>query len=83
MTDAGVRDALLAIFRDVLANPSLEIDPADVEEAIPGFDSGRKVFVVLEVEERFGLHLRSREIDALRCFGDWIATVERHLAARR
>ncbi|MFO1082241.1 MAG: acyl carrier protein [Reyranellaceae bacterium] len=83
MNEPGLRDSLLAIFRDVLANPTLEIAPDDPESAIPGFDSGRKVFVVLEVEERFGLHLRSREIDALRRFGDWIATVERHLAARR
>ena len=83
MSDDTIRDSLLAIFRDVLENPALEIAPEDAESAIPGFDSGRKVFVVLEVEERFGLHLRSREIDALRRFGDWIATVERHLAARR
>jgi acyl carrier protein len=34
------------------------------------------VLLVLAVEERFEIRMRSREIDALRCVGDWAKLIE-------
>ena len=52
---------------------------------IPGwtksaFDSGKKILLILAVEERFGIYTQSEEIDALRRIGDWVALVLRHSA---
>ena len=82
MTGADIQVALTELFREVLGDPGLDLQPGDSEGDIPGFDSGKKVLLVLAVEERFDIRLRSREIDALRCIGDWVSLVHRHCAAR-
>ena len=82
MTAAQIQAALTALFREVLENPGLDLRPDDREGDVPGFDSGKKVLLILAAEERFGIRLRSREIDALRSIGDWIDLVHRHSAAR-
>jgi acyl carrier protein len=74
------RAVLTQLFRQVLDNPALEPRPEDSEADIPGLDSGRKIMLILAVEERFGLRLRSREVDALRRFGDWVNLIDRRRA---
>lgn len=81
MTEAEVQAALTELFRDTLRAPGLELRAEQGEFDIPGFDSGIKVMLILAVEERFAIRLRSREIDALRRFGDWVALVHRHSIA--
>lgn len=81
MTEADVRAVLTELFRSALNNPGLELPTDRLESDIPGFDSGNKVMVILAIEERFAIRLRSREIDALRRFGDWVTLVHSHSAA--
>lgn len=82
--EAEIRTVLTDLFRETLGNPHLELKPNSLESDIAGFDSGKKVLMILAVEERFALRLRSREIDALRRFDDWVALIHRHeLAAGR
>lgn len=80
MTEADIRAALAELFREELGSPRLELRPDDAEQDLPGFDSGKKVLLILATEERFGIRLRSREVDALRRFGDWVTLVHRHVA---
>jgi acyl carrier protein len=75
--EADIRTVLTELFRESLDNPRLELKPDDLEHDIPGLDSGKKVQLILAVEERFGIRLRSREIDALRRYGDWVTLVLR------
>lgn len=70
-THAAILAILTDLFRDILDDPLIALSPADRESDIPGFDSAKKVHLVLAVEERFGIRLRSREIDALRSVADW------------
>ena len=80
MTEAQVRTALTDMLREILNDPGLEL-PADRRESdIAKFDSGNKVMLILAIEERFAIRLRSREIDALRTFGDWVTLVHSHSA---
>jgi acyl carrier protein len=81
MTETEICAVLTKLFREILDNPRLEPRPDDGEYDIPGFDSGKKVLLILAVEERFGIRLRSREIDALRRFQDWVTLVHRHCSA--
>jgi acyl carrier protein len=81
VTTPGETQALLtALLRELLDNPSLEPQADDTEENIPGFDSGAKILLILTVEERFDIRLRSREVDGLRRFGDWVDLLHRRLA---
>ena len=80
MTEAEVHAVVTGLLRELLEKPGLEVKPGDREKDIPGFDSGMKVSLVLAVEERFGIRMRGREIDALRQVGDWTALVLRHRA---
>jgi acyl carrier protein len=79
--EAGIRAILTELLRSVLGNPRLQPHPDDLESDIPGFDSGKKVLLLLAIEERFLIRLRSREIDALRRFDDWVTLVHRHSSA--
>jgi acyl carrier protein len=81
MTDAEIQAALTLVLRDILDDPSIAPRFEDKERDLPGFGSGAKITFILAVEERFGVHLRSREVDALRTFGDWVALVKRRLPA--
>jgi acyl carrier protein len=78
MSEAEARDLLTALLRDILRNPSIDPQPDDREADIPGFDSGTKLMLLIALEERLAIRLRSREIDALRRFGDWVALLQRH-----
>lgn len=79
MTGGDVRAVLVELFREQLGDARLELRPDDAEQDLPGFDSGKKVLLILATEERFGIRLRSREVDSLKRFGDWVALVHRHL----
>lgn len=80
MTKADIQDVLGELFRRELGSPHLELRFDAAEQDLPGFDSGKKVLLILATEERFGIRLRSREVDGLRRFGDWVNLVSRHLA---
>lgn len=77
---AETRALLTALLREVLDDPSVEPHADDGEDDIPGFDSGRKILLILAIEERFDIRLRSREVDSLRCFGDWVDLLHRRLS---
>jgi len=69
---------LVELFREILGDPAIDLRPEDKESDIPGFDSGKKVLLILAVEERFGIYTQSEEVDGLCRVGDWVALVLRH-----
>jgi acyl carrier protein len=71
MTQAEILAVLTDLFREILDNSLIELKPTDKDSDIPGFDSAKKVHLVLSVEDRFGIQLRSCEIDDLRSVADW------------
>lgn len=77
-SEAEILAVLTALFRDIADDPKIELKPTDNDNDIPGFDSAKKVHLVLAVEERFAIRLRSREIDALRTVADWTKIIRAH-----
>lgn len=75
MTENEIRDCLLGIIRSVLGNDALKLSPATVAKDVTGWDSLKQVMIIVEVEERFGIRLSSREIDSLQNVGDFIALI--------
>lgn len=80
MTNPELLAALTQIFRENLGHERLVLTMAVRTRDIPGFDSAKMIFLILAVEERFGIRLRSREIDSLRSIGNWIDVIEAAMA---
>ena len=77
MTPAEIEAGLTEILRETFADPSLVLAPEMTAKDIEGWDSLKMVIIILAVEERFGIELRTREMDALRCVGDFASLIER------
>jgi len=69
---------LTQIFRESFEDESLTLTEKTTAKDIKDWDSARMVLLILAVEERFAVRFRSREIEALRSIGDWIALIENH-----
>jgi acyl carrier protein len=78
MTAPDILSELTAIFRDCFDDEAIVLVPTTSARDIPGWDSANMVLLILAVEERFEIRMRSREIDALRCVGDWVKLIEAH-----
>jgi acyl carrier protein len=76
MTASDILSDLTAIFRDCFDDETIVLLPSTSARDIPGWDSAKMVLLILAVEERFEIRMRSREIDALRCVGDWVKLIE-------
>jgi acyl carrier protein len=68
--------ALTLIFRENLGDDNLALTMTAKTRDVPGFDSAKMVLLILAVEERFGIQLRSREIDSLRSIRNWVEVIE-------
>jgi acyl carrier protein len=75
MTEADVYAALTEIFRDRFDDETIVLRPSTSAPDIPGWDSAKMVYLILAVEDRFEIRMRGREIDALRCVGDWVRLI--------
>lgn len=73
---------LTDIFRIHFDDPSLVLKPTTTARDVAGWDSAQMVMLVIAVEDHFDLHMRSHEIDALACVGDWIDLIDEHLRSR-
>ncbi len=73
---AGLRD----IFADVFLRDDIVLAPETAAPDVRGWDSFKQIEIVMAVEERFGIKLRTREIDALRTVGDLAAAIAAKVA---
>jgi acyl carrier protein len=83
MTAAGILCDLTALFRDCFDDETIVLKPSTSADDIPDWDSAKMVQLILAVEDRFAIRMRSREIDALRCVDDWVKLIEAHCSLAR
>lgn len=80
MNDTEIYLGLTEIFRRIFQDDTIvlrsDTTPSDVE----GWDSFRQVEILLAAQERFGLRMRSKDIDAMRCVGDLVDFIDRRRA---
>jgi acyl carrier protein len=65
----------------VFGDDSIVLQPQLTADDVDGWDSLKQAEIVIAVQDRFGIKLSSREIDAFVCVGD-LADVIRRKQAR-
>ena len=70
MTEAAIISELTPLFQDVLDNPGLTLTPDTQATDVPGWDSVAHITLVVVIEQKFGIHFNTAEIEELRNVGD-------------
>jgi acyl carrier protein len=77
MTESMIYKFLSEIFSDIFVRDDIVLTPETKASDIYGWDSFKQI--VMAVEDRFGVRLRTREIDNLRNVGDIVAAIVKKL----
>ena len=82
MSEAEIYAALTEIFRDVFLDDDMQLTPALSARDVDGWDSFKQTEIILATETRFGIRLKTQEIDNLSCVGDLAGVIAGHAAAK-
>jgi len=74
---ARVLAELTDLLRDIFVSPDLALTRETCAADVRGWDSMKQIEINIAVEERYGIRLTSREVDAMRSVGDLIDLIER------
>lgn len=69
-------DELTEVFREVFADPGLELAPATTANDVDGWDSISHATLIVAVEARFRIRFETRELLRFRNVGDLHAAVQ-------
>lgn len=79
MHRAEILAALTPIFRNVFDNEAMELTPDTVADDIAEWDSMANITLAVEIEDRFGVKIKTAEMEELRSVDDLIKLVQLHL----
>ena len=82
MTDVEISDQLRDVFRQVLEDDTLELTPETTADDVDGWDSMNHIFIVVELEKRFGVKFQAAEMEELKNVGELAALVKHKLTKR-
>ncbi len=82
MKSDGIYAAPNEIFRDFLADDTIDLKPETTADDVEGWDSSNHINILLAVEERFGIRMSTREIEKLKTVGSLAELIESKLAER-
>jgi acyl carrier protein len=80
MTEQEIYSVLTEIFHDVFGDDSLDLTPTLSAADVPKWDSMNMILILVAVEQRLGVKLRSREVNDLGNVGDLVSVIGRRLA---
>jgi acyl carrier protein len=81
MTDAELYSGLNEIFRQVLDDEEIDLKPTMTADDVEGWDSMNHIFIVVEIEKRFGIKFQAAEMEELKNVGELAALVREKTAA--
>jgi acyl carrier protein len=79
MTEPEIYDALNQVFRQVLEDDTIVLTRDTTAEDVDGWDSMNHIFIVAELEKRFGLKFRAAEMEELKNVGELVALLRQKL----
>ncbi len=80
MTDPELYDALNQVFRQVLEDDTLVLTPETTADDVEGWDSMNHIFIVVELEKRFGVKFQAAEMEELKNVGELVTLLKEKLA---
>ena len=83
MIESNVFQIFTRIVQNALCDDSLVLTFQTTAREVKGWDSLKQALIIMEVEEQFGIRLHSREIDSIKCVGDFVAIIGRRTQNRR
>lgn len=75
-------EAVVTIVRAAFGVQDLEVTPKTSAADVPGWDSFKMIEIIMEVEQRFGVKMETRDMDHIHCVGDMVLRISDKLAAR-
>ena len=82
MTDEDIFERLTDIFRDVLDDDDIELRPETTAQDVKDWDSANHINLVVATEMRFGIKFTNAEVEHLANVGDFVALIQKKLAAK-
>jgi acyl carrier protein len=82
VTEAEIYDALTEIFHEVFGGDEIVLRPELTAKDVKGWDSYKMVNIILAVEQRFAVKMRTQEIDRLQSVGDFVSLLKSKTAPR-
>ncbi len=82
MDDAQIMAAVSEIIRDVLDDPTLRITAETTADQTEGWDSFNHINIVVAIEQRFRIKIKTAEIETLRNVGELVHLVADKLKVR-
>jgi acyl carrier protein len=82
MTEPEIYDALNRVFRQVLENDTIALAPGMTAEDVEGWDSMNHIFIVVELEKRFGVKFQAAEMEEMQNVGELAVLVRQKLARK-
>ena len=76
MEQQAILRELEGIFRDLFGNDALVLTPQTTAEDVKGWDSIKHISLIVAVEERFRIKMRSSEIEKLANVGDLVRVIQ-------
>jgi acyl carrier protein len=81
MTEPELYDGLNEIFRQVLDDDTIALTPSMTAEDVEGWDSMNHIFIVVEIEKRFGVKFQAAEMEELKNVGELAGLLRRKTSA--
>jgi acyl carrier protein len=81
MTDPELYAGMNEIFRQVLDDDTIALTPTMTAEDVEGWDSMNHIFIVVEIEKRFGIKFQAAEMEELKNVGELAALVREKVSA--
>jgi acyl carrier protein len=81
MTEPELYAGLNEIFRQVLDDDSIDLKPTMTADDVDGWDSMNHIFIVVEIEKRFGIKFQAAEMEELKNVGELAALVREKATA--
>jgi acyl carrier protein len=77
MNEGDILRIFTRIVQNALRDDGIVLSTQTTAREVKGWDSLKQVLIIMEVEEKFGITLHSREIDGIMCVGDFVAVIGR------
>ena len=75
MNEADLYHTLNLIFRETLGNDFIDLTDDTTADDVPVWDSMNHIFLVVEIERRFGIKFKTAEMENLRNVGELVQLI--------